>query len=192
MKKTQEETKRVNAPPGPLKVTFKLQINKVLMHKFNGQKEEKALKQRSDRDQAEAHAYRCDNGNVGIPQEWLKGCLREYLVSNAGNKEKTATKIQVAPRIAVEPMMLDAGISEYAINKTSVPSGGKMGGTRDFCVRPEIKECEVEGILISSLGKSIQELEKDFIGAGRDIGIGSNRINGYGRFEVISFEEIQT
>jgi len=173
------------------KYQFTIRGTNTLAHKFNGQKEEKALKQRSEKDQAENHVYRCDNGNIGIPCEWIKGSLRDYLINNAGNKEKTATKNYVAPRIAVEPMILDTHLTDYEIHKASVPSGGKMAGTRDFCIRPLIRVWEVKGTLISSLDKTSKELEKDLIGAGIDVGVGSNRVNGYGRFEVVNFKEIK-
>jgi hypothetical protein len=164
----------------------------LLPHKFNGQDEEKALKQRSDQEQAEAHVYRLPNNHLGVPNEWVKGCLRDYLISVAGSKKKLETKAKVSPRIAVEPTMLDLEQEEYEVDRRAVPSGAKTGGTRDFCVRPKINTpWKTEGILVTSLDKTKQQLEKDLTQAGVEVGMGSNRINGYGRFKVTKFEEIK-
>jgi hypothetical protein len=174
-----------------LKCKFRIEgLTPILMHKFNGIEEEKQLKQKSDAEQAEAHAYRLPNGNLGIPCEWIRGCLIDYYILNAPPKKKSETRLQVAPRIRVEPYMLDLGIKNYIIDKRSVPSGNiSRGGVRDFCVRPRIDQWRTDGMLITTLEKTVQEIRRDFEQAGLEIGIGSNRVNGFGRFKVVMFAE---
>jgi len=164
----------------------------ILMHKFNGIEEEKAVKQKADKEQAEFHAYRLSNdGNLYIPAEWFKGCLREYLVSQSAPKEKTKTKLEVAPRIQIQPSMIDLGIEEYDIDKRSVPSGNmSRGGVRDFCVRPLLKNWKAKFTLITTLDKSMEQLKKDVENSGIDVGIGSNRINGYWRFKIVALNKV--
>ena len=175
-----------------LKCKFRIEgLTPILMHKFNGIEEEKLLKQKSDAEQAEAHAYRLPNGNLGIPCEWIRGCLIDYYIFNAPRKKKSETRLQVAPRIRVEPYMLDLGIKNYAIDKRSVPSGNiSRGGVRDFCVRPRIDQWQAEGFLVTTLEKTVEELKNDFAQAGIEIGIGSNRVNGFGRFKVLEFAQL--
>ena len=161
----------------------------LLPHKFNGIDEEKKTKELPKEEQAEAHAYRCSNGNLAVPCEWIRGCLINLFILRAGNKEKTRTKIRVSPRIRIEPPLLDLGINEYEIDVRSAPSGNlSRGGTRDICVRPRIDSpWKIRGVLCSSLEEN-REMRKYLEDAGENIGIGSNRINGYGRFKVTSFE----
>jgi hypothetical protein len=175
-----------------LKCKFKIEgLTPILMHKFNGIEEEKQLKQKSDAERAEAHAYRLPNGNLAIPCEWIRGCLRDYYILTAPPKKKNETRLQVAPRIRVEPRMLDLNIKNYEIDKCSVPSGNiSRGGIRDFCVRPRIDRWQVEGFLVTTLEKSVEELKNDFEQAGVEIGIGSNRVNGFGRFRVLDFTKL--
>jgi hypothetical protein len=175
-----------------MKVKFHIKgTSPILQHKFNGLKEEKELKEKGDKEQAEAHAYRLPNGNLGIPSEWIKGCLRNYLISTAPSKKKTETKNTVSARITVEPYMLDLGVKDYTIDKRSVPAGNmSRGGVRDFCVRPKIEGWEVEGMLITTLDKKFDDLKRDFAASGVEVGIGSNRPNGYGRFAVTQFSQV--
>lgn len=162
----------------------------ILMHKFNGLAEEKRIREFSDSEQAEKHAYRHQNGNLAIPSEWVRGCIINNFIDKAGSKQKTSTKKKVAPRIRVEPRRIDLGLKDYEVDVRSVPSGGLRGGVRDMCVRPLIEEWGAEFILLSQLDYSQADIKRNVEIAGIDVGIGSNRINGYGRFMLESFEEI--
>ena len=162
-----------------------------LIHKFNGLSEEKRIKEMTETEQAEKHAYRHPNGNLAFPCEWFRGCIVNNFIDKAGSKTKTSTKNTVAPRIRVEPNLIDLGIKDYEIDIRSVPSGGRSGGIRDFCIRPRIDEWEAEFTLLSLLDYPASEMRRSVEVAGIDIGVGSNRVNGFGRFEVVSFEELK-
>lgn len=162
----------------------------ILMHKFNGLAEEKRIKEFADSEQAEKHAYRHTNGNLAIPAEWVRGCIINNFIDKAGAKMKTSTKKKVAPRIRVEPYMIDLGITDYEVDIRSVPSGGARGGVRAMCVRPIIETWEAGFTLLSQLDYSKADIRRNIEVAGIDVGIGSNRVNGYGRFSLESFEEI--
>ena len=163
----------------------------MLPHKFNGLAEEKRIKEMPEAEQAEKHAYRHPNGNLAIPCEWFRGCIVNNFIDKAGAKTKTSTKNEVAPRLRVEPALIDLGIKDYEIDIRSVPSGGRSGGIRDFCVRPRIGEWEAEFTLVSLLKHPVNDIKRSVEVAGVDIGIGSNRVNGFGRFEVVSCEEVK-
>ena len=161
----------------------------VMMHKFNGQDEEKRLKELPHKEQAEYHAYRTDDGDLALPAMWLRGCLIQGFIEKAPVKEKQRTKRRVSPRIRIEPVMMTLGTKDYEIDVRSVPSPQTgRGGTRDICVRPIIKQWKAKGTLVSGLDES-REMRKWLEYAGEEIGIGSDRIDGYGRFKVTSFTE---
>lgn len=162
-----------------------------LMHKFNGLDEEKRIKEMPNSEQAEKHAYRASTGNLAIPCEWFRGCIINNFIDKGGAKRKTATKNEVAPRIRVEPKLIDLGVSEYEIDVRSIPSTGSRTSIRDMCVRPMIPEWEAEFTLLSELKHSDEDVRRNLEVAGIDIGVGSNRINGYGRFEVVEFERVK-
>ena len=168
---------------------FKIKgISPLLMDKFNGLKEEAELKEKSDSIQAEAHAYRISNGNLGFPGIWLKGCLSNYSISQTSRDRDTTKdqiKMRIRSRIYIEPIMMDLNTKEYEIYKRPVFNPGKLS---DIKTTPRINEWSVEGTLITTLEKSEAEIHKDFENSGTEIGVGGDRVDGYGRFKVISFE----
>ena len=174
----------------PKTFEFVIELVDTMQHKFNGQEEEKRISELPHAEQAERHSYRMPNGDVAIPGMWLRGSLIDTLIDSAPTKSKLSTKRRVAPRIRIDPIMLDTGIKEYEIDVRSVPSGNmSRGGCRNIVVRPLIRKCQVTGRLITGLDES-REMEKWLRQAGEEIGVGANRVNGYGRFKVISFKEV--
>jgi len=162
----------------------------VMQHKFNGQEEEKRIAELPHAEQAERHAYRTLEKNIGIPAVWIRGSLIDAFVDAAPSKSKQATKRRVSPRIRVEPIMLDTGLTEYEIDVQGIPSPKTgRGGTRTIVVRPLLNKWQVSGKLITGLDES-REMEKWLAQAGEEIGIGANRINGYGRWKVTTFKEM--
>ena len=91
----------------------------------------------------------------------------------------------------MEPKFIDLGFTDYVIDERSVPSGGSYRGIRDMCVRPCIDEWNAEFTLLSQLDFSDKDIKRNVEVAGIDIGIGSNRINGFGRFELSGFSEVR-
>lgn len=176
---------------GIKKFEFEIEGRNLLMHNFNGQDEEKRIKELPDREQAEKHAYRGDDGLLYIPCNYLMGSLINAFVSRAGNKEKTKTKMEVASRIMVEPMELSLGISEYKMYKRSVPFGNmSRGGGREMVITPRIENWKAKGILVTTLDREEKDLKTMFTIAGMDVGIGGDRVHGFGRFTVTSFKKL--
>jgi len=161
----------------------------LMMHKFNGQRKAKELKNLTEEEQAEAHAYRTEDGFLAAPAAWFKGCIvNEYI--RRVSKGKMEKRNEITPAIRIEPWMLSLGIKDYKVDVRSVPSGsGYRGGCRDFCVRPLIEKWKCSGMIITSLDAS--ELKDVFEKAGQYVGVGSNRPNGYGRFKVTKFKVIE-
>jgi len=170
------------------KFDFELEGEETLFHKFNGLDEEKKIKKLPEKEQAEKHIYRHPNGNIAIPSIWLRGCIIEACIKRAGFKEKTREKERVSPRIRIEPLYLDIGQKVFEIDRRGIPSGGKQG-TRDICVRPLVKKWKAKGTLVTTLPEEISDLQTIFEYAGEEVGVGSNRINGYGRFKLTKFIE---
>jgi len=174
------------------KFNFELEgTSPILMHKFNGLTEEKQIKQLADSEQAEKHAYRNADGHLSVPASCIRGSIINAFINNAGNKEKTNTKLRVSPRVQIAPFYLDTGLIDFAVDKRSVPAGSmSRGGTRDMCVRPLIETWAVKGVLQTTLRESDDDIRRMFEVAGVDVGVGSNRINGYGRYAVTTFEKL--
>ena len=166
------------------------------MHNYIGIPESKAAKEKSDHDQAESYTYRDKHGDLAIPVRNMRSCIIEGFVNSAGSKLKTKTKMRVSPRIKViggddDRMYIKLSNQEYSIDKQSVPSGGRTGGIRDWCVRPRIDEWEATFILEESLDISAKDLKYTLDFAGSDVGVLSNRPNGYGRFSVVSVSPLK-
>ena len=171
-------------------------ISPLLMHNYIGIPESKAAKEKSDQDQAESYSYRDKHGDLVIPVRNMRSCIIEGFVNSAGSKQKTKTKMNVSPRIKViggkeDLMNIKLSSQEYSIDKQSVPSGGRSGGIRDWCVRPRIDEWGAEFILEESLDISEKDLRYKLEFAGSDVGVLSNRPNGYGRFSVVSLSPLK-
>jgi len=175
-----------------MKIAFKIKVRNHLTNKYVGNDEEKALKERTANEEAEAHANRLPNGNLAIPNSHVCGCLRDFLISHAGDKKKKITEEYVRPRLRVEPLVLDTGLKDYTVDSrlVIVKKNGRVAAiTR--CARPLILECELSGFLVTTLDKSLEELRKDLDSALKEVGMGSDRIEGYGRGEVTSFTQVK-
>lgn len=179
-----------------MKYLVKVKANTPLLpHKFCGIEESKHIKELPDTEQAERVTYRDKNGLLCIPVANMRSCLIEAFYDTAGAKQKTKTKKHVAPRIRImsdgdDPINLTLSTQEYEIDKRSYSAGGRSGGVRDFVVRPMIQDWETAFILSSTVDISDDDLKYQLEYAGSDVGVCSNRINGYGRFEVTSFERV--
>jgi len=163
-------------------------LSPILVHKFNGQDESKRIKELSIEDQAEAYAYRNDEG-LYAPSEWFRGCLINQFIEAEKKKKKGSTKNRVSPRIQISPPEISLGTDTYKIDKRSASSGGRGGGTRDWVVRPIIHEWAAEFTLRTTIEDSPSYIKQMLEYSGENVGVGSNRVNGYGRFKVVSFEE---
>ena len=168
----------------------------LLMHKFIGIAEAKTAKEKLDQAQAETFAYRDKHGELCVPARNMRSCIVEGFVSSAGAKMKTSTKMSVAPRIRVtgadgDPLNIPLNVDTYEIDKQSAFSGSRNAGVRDWCIRPIIPEWAVEFTLDEGLGIDEKELLYKLNFAGGDVGVLSNRPNGYGRFKVVSLEKLK-
>lgn len=166
----------------------------LLPHKFCGIEESKAIKELPESEQAEKVAYRDKDGKLAIPIANMRACIIEAFYDTAGKGQKTKTLKNAAPRIRItaagdDPFNLTLSTQEYKIDKRSYSAGRKSGGIRDFVIRPIINEWETAFILSSTVDISDDDLKYKIEFAGSDVGVCSNRVNGYGRFEVVSFNQ---
>jgi len=169
---------------------FEIQGESLLSHLFNGLKEEKEIKELPIREQVEKHVYRGDDDVIYAPATWIRGALINAFVSRAGAKKGKSKKEEVAPRITVLPEQLPFTPQEYSIDKRSIPSGIGKNTVRDMCYRPRFDNWSIKGSIVTSMDIPEKDMKAMLEVAGDDIGIGSNRINGFGRFTVTSFKRV--
>jgi hypothetical protein len=175
---------------GTKTIEFEIELTSpVKQHKFNGQEREKELKQKPFEEQAEAHTYRCGNGNIAFPAMWIYGSLLDAYYELAGKSERTKTQKQMGSRIQVSPPMLDTGIEEYEVDVASAPAGSTFrGGTRDMFPKPRIDVARVRGTIRTTVAPKDMREKLEY--AGLNVGIGSDRKHGYGRFRVIDWKVV--
>jgi len=164
----------------------------LLMHKFNGLDEEKRIKELPNEEQARKHAYITTNDILYIPNEWIRYAIIDTYIRRAGTKEKTREKLRVSPAIRVQPAEIKLNTKTYIIDIRSAPSGSmSRGGVRDFCVRPKIQiGWKAKFQIYTGLNETQRDITSILTEIGERYGIGSNRINGYGRFKVTSITEV--
>lgn len=166
----------------------------LLQHRFNGLDEEKRIKELPQEEQARKHTYINASGTLYFPSEWVRYAIIDTYIRRAGNKQKTKEKFRVSPAIRIQPAEITLGTKEYSIDIRSAPSGNvSRGGVRDFCVRPKISiGWKAKFTVLSGLSETANEFKNILQEIGERYGIGSNRINGYGRFKVTSLKEVTT
>lgn len=166
-------------------------ITELLQHKFNGLDEEKRIKELSNEEQAKKHLYMSEDGILYFPSEWMRYAIIDTYIRRAGNKQKTAEKLRVSPAIRIFPAEISLGTKDYIIDVRSVPCGNmSRGGVRDFCVRPKIPiGWKAKFIIQSGLNDDLSDVKDILEEIGERFGIGSNRVNGYGRFKVTSINK---
>lgn len=171
-----------------LKIEYEIEgISPLVMHKFNGQEEEKMLRTRPRDEQARKHAYLLENGNLAIPSMWIRGCILNQIKDNAGRAWKKEKK-RAASRLQISPYMYDLGTKEFEVNTTVAPD--PSGKCRDFCTRPLLKTWTCKGTIITTLATPLTDLKELFEQSGIEQGIGANRPNGFGRFKVTKFKKV--
>jgi CRISPR/Cas system CMR subunit Cmr6 (Cas7 group RAMP superfamily) len=166
----------------------------LLMFNSPGKDKEKEMEGRPVEEIAEVHCYRNPiTKEIYAPSRWLKGCIRDYLISVAGKGLKQKTEKEASAFILIEPLECRSSKQDYEIN-TSVVLVKKNGKICNmvFCTRPLFRPpWEIEFQISVDLGKKSEEYKKVIDEAGRFQGIGSNTKNGYGRFRVKEFREIK-
>jgi len=155
--------------------------------KFSGQQKSKDLKEQDARTQVEAATYRDSEGMCAIPSSHIRGALIDHFVRSAAKGNKTNTELEVSPRIRVEPLFLSLGTKKADIYERSIQvrQGAKV--SMDFVASPIFQKWTAKGIIVTSLE---EDMKAALAAAGRDIGIGVNRKNGYGRFQVTSIRQV--
>jgi len=161
----------------------------LLHHKFNGQEEEKKLKKLPDKEQAEAHLYKNAEGKAYVPAIWISQALKNAYIEMAPKGQKTSYARYISARLTVYPLEIILPVQKYVIDKRSAPSQIGKKACRDFCVRPRFDEWDLTFKVRTTL--SLREFKKILEFAGTDLGIGSGRKLGFGRFSVVEVKEIQ-
>lgn len=126
-----------------------------------------------------------DHGLIVQPTSKVRKCLIESAKARKLSKamEKALSFYQLnVPLIYDGPKTIDALFADKAFHsRLSVGIGTK----RVMRVRPEFKHwaMTLQGQFVPDVGLNFSELEELVESAGITIGIGDNRVNGYGRFK---------
>jgi len=135
-----------------------------------------------------------EDGQVIIPNEWVKGafiesCKRNRIVPHfATSKNQTYTSYVQSCMFEV----LDAVADEKSLKYYGAYVGaqGKNSSTKVWRVRPLVEKWDATIRFIDPFGRmEIKELEDIATYAGLMVGIGDNRINNFGRFDIVSIKE---
>lgn len=135
-----------------------------------------------------------EKGNVIVPERWLKGSLIDSCKKNriiphfATRKNETYTSYVKSCMVFTKGSVCKKeDLKEFG---AYVGAQGANSTTKVWRVRPMIKTWDAEFTIIDPAGRMKQsELEAILGYAGMMIGMGDNRINNFGRFDVVSVEE---
>ena len=166
----------------------------IIFNKPCGKEEGKRIIGLPDNEQAEYRVYRTNgrNSNIAIFNAWLKGCIRDYYTRTAPSKKKTEYYNDISPSISISPMYIDLGVNSYNIRKVPImiKQKGKVANIEEPAQPILNTPWKAKFNLECTLNKPKEEINRLVELAGKYVGIGSNIINGYGRFKVTSFTKI--
>ena len=135
-----------------------------------------------------------DKKNLVIPPEWIKGslvdaCKKTRIVPHfATSKQQTYTSYMLSSLITVMASVGKEKELEYY--GAFVGARGKNSSTKTWRVRPLLKEWKTTFEMKDPDGRMTKNELKTLVEhAGLMIGIGDNRVNNFGRFEVVSIKE---
>jgi len=153
-----------------------------------------------DDKKCEKFCYRHKNGNLAIPTVNMKASLRDGYVYPLDNKTYKSKEQEFSQDISIESVdeddliNIDLGVDNYSIFKRSVLIGRKRNGQiakADNAVNPMLESWCCSFILDSRLMNSGSRDIRGFVDlAGLRVGVGTCRKLGYGRFKVVSFNEM--
>lgn len=171
----------------------------LLLAKNNG--DLKSNETYSDEELADKSCYRHNNGNLGIPTINIKSALVDGMVSNYDNKTYKMKKLEIYPDISIETtdesdvIVIDLGTNDYDIFKRSVLIRKRRDGSFEkasHAVNARINLWKCKFILENrTKDYTSKDMEKILELTGKRIGICGFRKGGFGRFEIVSFKEIE-
>jgi len=135
-----------------------------------------------------------ETGKVIIPDRWMKSnlidsCKRTRLIPNfSTSKKETYTQYCQSFMIFNKKSICTEKQLEYY--GAYVGAQGKNSNTKVWRVRPMLKKWNAEFDIVDPAGRmTLKELRTLVEYGGMFIGLGDNRINNFGRFDIISLEE---
>jgi len=138
-----------------------------------------------------------DKGDVIIPERWFKACVVTACKKTGIVPHFATSKKQTYTNYAQSLMVLNNG--KPLCKKNDLESYGAFVGAQGFNsktkvwrVRPMKKDWSVSFEIVDAMGRmKIEELKTIIEYGGMMIGLGDNRINNFGRFEIKSLKEIK-
>jgi len=136
------------------------------------------------------------NGNALVPNEWVKSmlisaCKTTRIVPHyASRKNETYTRYMESVMIdETSPICKSKDLQAYG---AFVGAQGKGSSTKVWRVRPFIEKWKLDFSVIDPYGRmKLSELKELLDYSGMFIGLGDNRVNNFGRFDVTAIKEIK-
>jgi len=161
-------------------------VTPILMHKFPLDQE--AFQNLTLQEKIRESAYIDENG-LYAPNVWFKGALINAFLEQVPAVKRKQLKNSLSPYIRIEPLKIYFGKKEYSVNVAVVSI---KRGCKEIRYRPQVDlPWSLSFKILTTLPRQQypDKIFKDRLEyAGQNVGVGDNRINGYGRFKVSTFK----
>ena len=145
-----------------------------------------------------SNGEKIDNRKVFMPPEWFKqvlvaACKKTRLVPHFETR-KSATYTDYISSTIIDsnnPVCLVKDLEYYGAYVNG--QGGRVGGGKVWRIRPKLTEWNHTFKMIDPFGRMSKDELKELLDyAGAFVGIGDNRKNNFGRFEIVSVNEVKS
>jgi hypothetical protein len=134
------------------------------------------------------------DGKVIIPERWFKNslitsCKKNRIVPHfATRKSETYTNYVTSFMVYNDEVLCE--MDDLIPFSAYVGAQGKNSTTKVWRVRPMLEEWGATFKIIDPASRMTEEELREIVGyAGLMVGLGDNRINNFGRFEIVSITE---
>lgn len=137
-----------------------------------------------------------NDNNAIIPERWLKNCMIDSCKKNRIVPHFATRKNETYTNYVTNFMVFNIGKPVCSIKKLQeygafVGAQGKNSTTKVWRVRPLMEEWKATFEIIDPAERMLDSELKEIIEyGGMMIGLGDNRINNFGRFELKSMKEV--
>lgn len=150
--------------------------------------EEKNWKRKSEFDEKK---------NVLVPNEWIKSCLIDSCKKTRLVPHFATTKSQTYTNYMIGTMIMNMSpvgkLKDLQYYGAYVGGQGKGSTTKVWRVRPMLKDWVTTFEWNDPFGRMQKKELKELLEyAGYMIGVGDNRFNNFGRFEIVEIKEMNT
>lgn len=166
--------------------------------------EKKALKKdqlsewEEDRENWLKKAEYNNEGQIIVPERWLKSafidaCKKTMIVPHFATRKNQTYTSYAQSMMVFNTMDVTYSPDDIVDFGAFVGAQGKNSSTKVWRVRPMLKEWTSTFSIIDPIGRMDKdEMTKILEYAGLMVGIGDNRVNNFGRFEIKKLTEVES